>query len=115
MALNLRDYLRAKMNYRMEYGPFPLSGGTGELKHTTVVDIGGGGLMFRSSEVLAAGRRIVIKVYLAGWREENNDLVEAADSEAQLTAIAEVKRSEFDDNQQCYLTAVQFLGRIFNQ
>jgi hypothetical protein len=115
MAVNLRDYLRAKMNYRMEYGPFPLSGRTGELKHTTVMDIGGGGLLFRSSEELAAGRQIVIKIFLAGWREENNDLVEDVDSEALLTAIAEVRRSEFDQNKQCYLTAVQFLGRILNQ
>ena len=115
MAVDLRDYLRATTEYRMEYGPFPLSEKSDELKSSTVMNIGGGGLMFRSPEDLTVGRQIVVKIFLTGWREEKNDLVEAADSEALLTVIAEVRRSEFDQKNQCHLIAVQFLGRILNQ
>ena len=115
MPVNLRDYLRAEKDYPIEYGPFPLSGKSEELKNSTVINISGGGLMFRSSEDMAVGRQIVIKIHLTGWREENDDLVESANSVALLTAIAEVRRSEFDHQQQCYLIAVQFLGRILSQ
>ena len=109
----LRRFLRASTEYRVEYGPFPFSGREDDLKTSVIRNLGGGGLMFRSSEDFSVGRQLVLKIFIKGWRLEGDDLVESDEnSEAPIIAIAEVKRCIFDWDEDCYHVGVQFLGRI---
>ena len=113
---DLRQYLRASKEYRLEYGLFPLSHRTGEFKSTILKNIGGGGLLFQATEDIPPGRQLVLKIYIPGWRQEGDDIVEAPDrqDEMTLTAIAEVKRSDFDAKNGLWSIGVQFLGRILS-
>ncbi|MFH1134562.1 MAG: hypothetical protein V1816_00600 [Pseudomonadota bacterium] len=111
----LRRFLRASTEYRIEYGPFPFLGREDELKSSIIKNLGGGGLMFRSSENFSEGKQLMLKIFIKGWRLEGDDLVEGGESsEAPITAIAEVRRSEFDSSAGCYKIGVQFLGRIMD-
>lgn len=112
--VEVRRYLRLAKEYRVEYGPFPLSGRDDELRPTTIINIGGGGLLFRSTEDFPIGRHLILKTYIVGWRQDGQDLAESDDpaQEARITAIAEVLRSDYNPGEGCYHVAVQFLGRI---
>lgn len=110
----LRRFLRVAKEYRMEYGPFPFSGRDNEVQPGVIKDIGGGGLMFQSQEPFPEGRQLFFKIFIMGWRLEGDDVVEAEgeNTEAAITAIAQVLWSEFDAKEECYKIGVEFLGRI---
>lgn len=112
--VELRRFLRLSKEYRLEYGPFPPSGGDKPLQTSVIKNIGGGGLLFRSEEPFPAGRQLLLKIYLPGWRQEGEEIVEAADpgAEAAISALAQVRRAEFDSSRGGYLVAVEFLGRV---
>ena len=110
----LRRFLRASKPYRVEYGPFPLTGSGGGLKESVIQNIGAGGLMFLAPEQFPEGRQLVIRIHITGWRTEGDDIVESAeqDAVAPITAIAEVKRCEPDASPGWHRVGVEFRGRI---
>ncbi len=108
----LRRFLRLRKEYRVEYGPFPLSGRDGELQSSLIRNIGGGGLQFYSPESFPEGRQLILRIFISGWRQEGEEMVEAEGAETLVTAIAQVKRTQFDPDKDSYLVAVEFLGRI---
>ena len=110
----LRRFLRISKEYRVEYGPFPLSGGDGELKTSRIQNIGGGGLMFQAPEPFPPGRQLLLKIHISGWRQDGEEIIESTDpeTEAPVTAIAQVLRSDYNSDEGYYLIGVEFLGRI---
>lgn len=70
--------------------------------------------MFQSREPFPEGRQLFIRIFMTGWRLEGDDVIEAENenTEAAITAVAQVLRSEFDAEEECYKVGVEFLGRI---
>ncbi|MEW6264525.1 MAG: PilZ domain-containing protein [Thermodesulfobacteriota bacterium] len=116
MVIDLRRYLRAAVEYRLEYGPFPAPIKDSQYKSSYIHNIGCGGLMFSADEPLAAGQQLILKIHLPGWRQEDGDLVEAHgdEFEATLTAIAEVTRCDRDSAGGSWTVGVRFLGRVIS-
>ncbi|MEW5724249.1 MAG: hypothetical protein AB1896_14155 [Thermodesulfobacteriota bacterium] len=114
MAVELRRFMRLETEYRVEYGPFPLTGRGDEFKTSVIKNIGGGGLMFLAPEPLSGGRQLVMKIYITGWRPDGDDLIEAPgeDVETPITAVAEVTHCEFNQAEGRWSVGVKFLGRI---
>lgn len=111
----LRGFLRASAEYQIEYGPFPPTGRDRTMKTGAIRNIGGGGLMFRADEPFPVDSQLVLRIYITGWRQEGDDLVEGKEDEvAPVTAIAQVTRSEYDANDENYRIGVKFLGRILD-
>lgn len=112
--VDLRRYIRAAKEYRLEYGPFPLSTRDGEFQTSMVRNIGGGGLLFESPDPIPVGRQLVLKIFLRGWRLMDDEVVEAEDdrAEALITAIGQVQWVKDDPAQKRYQIGVEFLGRI---
>jgi c-di-GMP-binding flagellar brake protein YcgR len=110
---DLRQYLRAAKDYRVQYGPFPLVGRDDELKESRLRNISGGGLLFEAHEPLPEGRQVVLKIFLPGWRAEGLEISPGqAEDEATLSAVAEVVRCQADAETDRYIVGVKFLGRI---
>lgn len=110
---DLRKFLRAEADYRVEYGPFPPAPDMSDLKPGAIKNISGGGLLFNTREPLPVGDQIVIRIHLTGWRPEGDDWVETGDqTEHPLTTIAEVIRCESDPTSGAYQVGVKFLGRV---
>jgi c-di-GMP-binding flagellar brake protein YcgR len=112
---DLRRYLRASIQYRIEYGPFPLSSQGEDLKESFVNNISAGGLMFTAADDFSPGRQLVIKIYVPGWRQNGDEIIENSEGDAeelQLVAIAEVTRSIKVSNAGVFEVGVKFIGRI---
>jgi hypothetical protein len=71
--------------------------------------------LFEAEEDQPIGRQLVLKIHMTGWRLAGEDIVEAgSDSEALITAIAEVRRCDYNPATHRYAVGVQFLGRVLS-
>ena len=111
---DLRRFLRVAKEYQVEYGPFPQTGQSGPLKPSVVTNIGGGGLLFNSEETIEVGSQLLLRIFVPGWRRQGDEIVESPDENevAVISAIAEVRHVDFDQEKTCYSVGVQFLGRV---
>lgn len=114
MGLELRRFLRAHKEYRVQYGLFPPTGLDERLEPSVIKNIGGGGLMFQAHEPFTVGQQLMLKIHITGWQAIGEEILEAEDETAEVPvmAIAEVIRTEMDPSNDCWSIGVKFLGRI---
>ncbi len=112
--LNRRQYTRITRDYRLEYGPFAAVFFPAPLTATRVKNVSGSGVLFSAHEQLPVGSKIVMSIYVSGWKQENGSPVPCPDhgSELHLQAIAEIVRVEHDEDTGCYRTGARFVGRL---
>ena len=112
--LNTRKYRRLSKEYRVEYGLFSEFLSENTFKTTVVKNVSGGGVLFGADEALTLGCKIVVSIYVTGWRQADGTFVPVPDhdSELQLKAIAEIVRVEHDADAGYYRTGARFVGRV---
>lgn len=112
--LNTRQYTRLTKDYRIEYGPFSALFSENGLTAAMVKNVSGGGLLFGAYEELQIGSKIVLSIYVTGWKQEDGSYVPVPDhaAELQLKAIAEIVRVEHDKESGYYRTGARFVGRV---
>ena len=116
MIEELRKYVRATKEYRLEYGPFPPTGPDDVKKGAVIRNISAGGVLFQSRENFPLGHQLVLSIYFTGWKKQGEEIVEAPeqDHETVIKAIAEITRCEFETETDSYAVGVKFLGRILD-
>ena len=79
-----------------------------------VKNVSGGGVLFGADEAFTLGSKIVISIYVTGWRQHDGTFVPVPDhdSELLLKAIAEIVRVEHDPDAGYYRTGARFVGRV---
>ena len=112
--LNTRQYTRLTKDYRIEYGPFSALFSENSLKAAMVKNVSGGGVLFGAYEDLPVGSKIILSIYVTGWRQEDGSCIPVPDhaAELQLKAIAEIVRVEHDKESGYYRTGARFVGRV---
>lgn len=112
--ITIRKYTRLTKDYRIEYGPFSALFSESSLKATMVKNVSGGGVLFGAYEELPVGSKIILSIYVTGWRQEDGTHVPVPDhaAELQLKAIAEIVRVEHDKDFGYYRTGARFVGRV---
>ena len=109
-----RQHMRLAKGYRLEYGPFSSLVNHQGLKGSTIHDISGGGVSFCAQERIPVGSQLFLKIYITGWRGEEGEAMAVSneDSELLLMTVAEVLRTDYSEDNQCYLIGTRFLGRV---
>ena len=112
--INTRKYKRLSKEYRVEYGLFSEFLSENKFKTTVVKNLSGGGVLFGTDQALTLGSKIVVSIYVTGWRQPDGTFVPVpdSDSELQLKAIAEIVRVEHDPDAGYYRTGARFVGRV---
>jgi len=112
--INTRQYTRLTKDYRIDYGPFSTLFSGHSLTAAMVKNVSAGGVLFGAYHDLPIGSKIVLSMYVNGWRQEDGSYVPVPDhaSELQLKAIAEIVRVEHDNESGYYRTGARFVGRV---
>ena len=111
---DVRRYKRLAKKYRIEYGPFSAMLDRKKLHKGVLINIGGGGVLFSSTEKYDIGTQLYIMISITGWGQDNGKVVKVRDEDLELAikAIAEVLRVDEEKEGNGYIIGAKFSGRV---
>jgi len=110
----VRRYKRLAKKYRIEYGPFSAMLDREKMHKGVLINIGGGGVLFSSTEKYDIGTQLYIMISISGWGQNNGKVIKVVDENLELAikAIAEVLRVDEDRKGGGYVIGAKFSGRV---
>jgi hypothetical protein len=108
-----RRYSRLDKECRLEYGPFSALMQHDQLKPGLLLNMSGGGALFRAHEKFQAGAQLFLKIHIAGWKHQSGGRVQPCEKGAELLlmTVTEVLHAAADESGG-FQTGVRFLGQV---